>query len=230
MHRTTRWILLCVGVLLGAVAPLQADLVTITDYDILQAPLTGTGSWAHLYSGTITPTGSFTIDGFPADRGDYTGGSGTLNDGLPGTGTGDTQLLGNTVDFVPVITLNLDAFYSINTITLFSFDGGNSIPGVISSFDVTINGTTVTFATSEPTPNDEFVDLAGSALDGLVTDQIMLSNFVHDGSNGLPGFFAIGEVEIDGTPSGGGVPEPSALSLLGATMALATVRRRRRVA
>ncbi len=188
-------------VALSAIIAAGASAQTVTSYDITDAAESGFGGWGHTYGGTITNTGSGTANSFAFDRADYTGGSGTLNDGNNGTGTGDTQLFANNAQADPHITIYLDGSYTVDDITLFSFDGGNSIPGRISGCDVTINGVTVPFATSEPSTNDEFIDLSGSPLAGLATTQITLSNFTHDGGNGLDEMFSIAEITVSGSPA-----------------------------
>jgi len=173
----------------------------IARYDITDAARSGFGSaWAHTYDGLITNTGNFFANGRAFTRANYRGGSGTLNDGSPGTSIGDTQLFANNSDARPRITLHLNGNHFIEDITLFSFDDGNSIPGCIRSVDVTIGGLTETFVTSEPTTNDEFIDLTGSVLSTIPTNSILLSNFVHDGRpNGLSEMFCIGEIGLFGT-------------------------------
>ena len=172
----------------------------IATYDITDAARSGFGGgWAHTYNGTITDTGNFSANGVAFTRANYRNGSGTLNDGSPGTGAGNTQLFANNADARPRITLHLKGNHFVDDITLFSFDGSNSVPGSIRSVDVTIGGLTQTFATSEPTTNDEFIDLTGSVLGTIPTNTILLSNFVHDGRpNGLDEIFCIGEIGING--------------------------------
>jgi len=172
----------------------------IASYDIRDAARAGFGNWDHTYNGTIVDTGNFSANGVPFTRANYSGGSGTLNDGSPGTGAGNTQLFANNADARPVITLHLNGNHFIDDLTLFSFDSGNTIPGCIRSVDVTIGGLTQTFATSEPTTNDEFIDLTGSVLSTIPTNTVHLSNFVHDGRpNGLNELFCIGEIGLSGT-------------------------------
>ena len=196
---------------------------SIVSYDIDDAALSGFGGWSHLYDGSITTTGAFSAEGFAYTRGDYSGGSGTLNDGFAGNGVLDTQLFVMNDDAAPVITIYLDSIYTIDSLFLSGFDSGNSIPGQLLGWDLTINGITETFLSDNPTSVDESIDLAGSSLDGLAADQIILSNFSILGDNGLPSFFAIGEITVTGTA----VPEPtSTLVLVG--LGLAVIRRRNR--
>lgn len=171
----------------------------ISTYDIRDAARSGFGNWAHTYNGTIVDTGNFSANGFNFTRANYTGGSGTLNDGSQGTGPGDTQLFANNNDARPRITLHLNGNHFIDDITLYSFDSGNTIPGRIRSVDVTIGGLTGTFATTEPTTNDELIDLSNSILGTIPTNTIVLSNFTHDGGNSLNEMFCIGEIGLNGT-------------------------------
>lgn len=188
-----------IGLSVFALACAPAFAQTITSYDVEQAARSGFGNWDHLYSGTIVDTGNFTANGIAFTRADYSGGSGTLNDGLDGWSPSDTQLFANNADAQPKITLHLDNTYNITSITLFSFDGGNSIPGCISQCRVTIGNQSQDFTTSEQTANDEFIDLSNSPLSGLCTDTVTLSDFVHDGrQNGLSELFCIGEIRLRG--------------------------------
>ena len=52
--------------------------VPIIGYDILDAPAAGTGGWSHTYDGTYTLTRTDLFQG--GTVGNYSGGSGTLND------------------------------------------------------------------------------------------------------------------------------------------------------
>jgi hypothetical protein len=148
-------------------------------------------------------TGNFFADGIAFTRADYSGGSGTLNDGSPGTSPADTQLFANNSDARPVITIHLDGTYTIDEIILYSFDGGNSIPGAKASVEVEIGGQSQVFTTTDPGVNDELIDLTGSPLQNIPTNTVILKNFVHDGrNNGLPSLFCIGEIELSGNAGG----------------------------
>jgi hypothetical protein len=134
-----RWI---VPVTLVVVLVLAVDTraAVIATYDVANARESGFGSWAHVYdkSGIAGNTdGTF----------NYSGGSGTLNDGLLGTSHLDTQLF-YVPDF-PSITLHLDHATNVSEIKLFSFDAlHNRIPGNLASVDVTIGGVTVRVTTA----------------------------------------------------------------------------------
>ncbi|PQO28130.1 hypothetical protein [Blastopirellula marina] len=214
MTRATQFIVACVVVLIPTAGQLQAEMIAITSYDITDAARSGMGGWQHTYSGSIVDTGNYSASGLSFTRANYSGGSGTLNDGLEGTGASDTELFGLKSDVSPTFTLHLDGFFTISDIALLVVDSANSIPGHIAGFDVTILGITESFVTSEqPTLRDAFVDLTGSSLDGLVTNQIILSNFSHDNLGSFTQVFAIGEIEVQGSAASV-VPLPSSLALL----------------
>lgn len=174
----------------------------ITSYDITDAARTGFGGWGHNYGGSIVDTGSFSANGFAFTRADYSGGSGTLNDGSEGSSPGDTQLFANNANARPRITLHLDGSYAIASITLYSFDSGNTIPGTLVACDVTIGGQTQSFNTTEPTLHDEFIDLSNSPLGNIPTNTVILDNFVWGGNNGLNEMFCIGEIGLVGGSAG----------------------------
>jgi len=193
----------------------NAAVIDVTSYDIENTKLSGAGGWSHTYDGTIT------ADGLTYD---YTGGSGTLNDGLVGTSAADTHLF--EVQNNSAITLHLGESSMINTLSLFSYGPtSNGIPGNITGLDITINGVTEYFMTTGFGPSNaassnngrdhshELVDLSGSLLAGLVTDTIMLSGFTTE--NPYAAYYSISEVTVDGAAS---VPEPSSLALMGLGM------------
>lgn len=204
-----------------------AEPISITSYDITNARLSGTGNWHHTYNGSIQATG----------QGDnlynYTGGSGTLNDGIIGTGLDNTQLFVNSDN--SAITLYLGKSAVIDTLELFSFMSGNAIPGALSSLNVTINSITVNLATigfgDEHWLNDfinDRISLSGTALEGLITDTIILSGF----STLSPhtAMTAISEIKVYGTEveDSALISEPEGLILLAiGLIGLGLIRRRK---
>jgi hypothetical protein len=208
------------GVVLGVSGFVNAGLITISGYDIENASVSGTGGWGHTYNGTITPTSGSEVD--------YSGGSGTLNDGVIGTSMGTDQLFNYPADYSPIITIYLDGFYFLNNLLISGGNmGDNFIPGVLIGLDVKINSINESFVTASQglansvgIPVDDFVNFSGSTLDGLRTNKIILSNFVSTYDPSYPNVFSIAEITIDGTIDGTidrtfstSVPEPSTLAI-----------------
>jgi hypothetical protein len=202
--------------------------VGITGYDILNADVSGTGAWSHTYSGTITPT--------TGSLANYSGGTGTMADGvLAGTDHTNTQYF-TTQGANPQITLYLDGYYTISQIDFYGGDFGavnNSTPGAIIGMDITLNASTQTFATTPFGPQNcctlnlinDRVTITGSTLDGLVTNQIIISSVTSNRAGLFADDFSIAEIVIDGQRAS--VPEPSTLLLLGSGLVgLGFVRRR----
>ena len=206
---------------------LSAGPVVITGYDIDNTYISGTGDWAHTYSGAITPVSG--------DVANYTGGSGTLNNGVIEVDVDTTQLFNYPLDSSPVITLYLDDYYSLNSLLISGGDFlSNFVPGELAGLDVTIGSSTENFITSPQGINvdfrfaDDFVDFTGSSLDGLVTNQLKLSGF--NSNLNAHNSFSIAEITLDGT-SVESTPEPTSLAIFGIgalCMGAGAARRRRK--
>jgi hypothetical protein len=220
-----------VGILvLGTSQPAMADQVTITGYDIQNANLPGSGGWSHYYLGTITMTDpdAFWEEGLA----NYSGGTGTLANGIIESTEAQIQLFRTGAE--AVITLYLDAFYTINTIDIFGGDtSGNAIPGEIDGMNVTINSSTqqllgVGFGGNNAagTPRNDRFTLFGTSLEGLVTDRIVLSSIFEDGCCDA---YSIAEIGIEGSLAQvAPVPEPATLGLISVGAAFIGLRHRRR--
>ena len=207
-----------------------ADPVPIIRYDITGAAVSGAGLWAHVYSGSITSSG--TIAGIPVAN--YEGGTGTLNDGVIGTSAQTSHL------FVigpnsPVITLFFDRPYSLASISLYGGNiGDNAIPGAIESAvtvtrrrDITVTPSAVAFGpglSGIGIPVNDLLTLTGTALEGVFTDRLSLSGF-HSGYTSEP-LFSITEIVVEGDVAP--VPEPATLLLVGVGLAGAMSRRSRK--
>jgi hypothetical protein len=183
----------------------SSETLQIASYDIAQTPVSGFGCFFHNYTGTIIDTGH-TVSGSVICTADgighvlnYSNGSGTLNDGLFDT----THLLLTRTDdqgqpLQPVITLHLGGVFTINEVRLLK--GSNSFTN-ISGATVEINGSSVPL-NSTPIGGDPLnvlLDLRGTALTGIPTNQIILKNFSASFFGSPIDQFGLGEIEVDGT-------------------------------
>lgn len=194
--------------------PSQAQV--IMGYDLENAEISGFEGWKHSYNGSIVSDGT----GY-----DYTGGGGTLNDGLQGTGS-TTNHLFMVDDFQ--ITAHLDGYYNLSSISLLSdYVGRNTLPASLTGVNVTIGGVTqFTSLTKFGT-----VDLFGSlspTLSNISTNQFTLSGF----TGGQRGLGSIGELTVAGRQLSvlSAVPEPGtwAMMLIGFGGIGYAMRRRRK--
>jgi len=215
---------------LGLISSLAtAAPVTISSYDIESTYVSGTGGWKHDYTGTITPVSG--------DIANYSGGSGTLNDGVVGTHVLNTQLFNYPYDSSPVITLYFDDYYSLDSLLI---SGGdfiqNTIVGSLFALDVTIGSTTESFQTTEQGQTDgtryadDFVSFAGSSLEGLVTNQLTLSGFDSSWTINSANAFSITEITLDGSAISSSVSEPGTLALFSLGLAGLVFSRKKKLA
>ena len=201
-----RLVTIC-AIVFVVVGSAHGDMIAISSYDLMNTPASGYGNWGHTYDGSIVYNGSSY---------DYTGGSGTLNDGIIGTSYTNTHLFAN--GWAPVITLNLEDISNIGSLSLYSYaTSGNFIPGSLTGMTVTLEtGESGFFNTSGFGPVNssngmhvhEFIDFSGSGLAGIWTPTISLSGFTTGGVH-WTGHFGISEITVDGTV----IPAPGALLL-----------------
>lgn len=215
---------------LFAIVSASAHAQTIDTYDIQNGRPTGTGvDWLWNYSGTITPSAS------SPGLYDYTGGRGTLNDGIV------PQQHENIQGFIPsdntVLTLHLSGASVINEINFYSMLGTNVLAGNLSGATISYGGVSVALQSSDwggncgyTLCNDRF-SLANTALAGLSTDVITFSNFTSVSYPGYGGSFPVGEITLSGTTIPA-VPEPANIGMLLVGLGLTgfMIRRRNRKA
>jgi len=197
-----------------------AQAVSVTSYDIVNARPSGFGGWSHDYTGAMLAKANGTFD--------YTGGSGSLNDGVIPLGLAGMQLfnLGDNV----TIKLHLDGPATLQSISLFGANGsGNSIPGTLTGWSVSIGASTQAFSSTAFGPRcagtlcNDSVSLVGTGLDLIATDTVTLSGF----QGGWSHYFSIAEVGLTGVAVAA-VPEPETYALMfGGLLAVGFVARRR---
>lgn len=171
-------------------SPMTKATPIIIGYDIENATLSGQGNWSHSYNGTIVTTGSQT--------GNYSGGSGTLNNGVIENSHRGSQLFNFPSAHNPVITLFLDDFYTLSSLSLHSGNWGNTIPGEMTGLSVTLDGISAFFTTSHISPTyTEFVDFTSSALASISVNTVILSGFTSTWST--YNTFNISEITLSGT-------------------------------
>jgi hypothetical protein len=201
----------------AALAP-AARAQSIKSYDITHAMSSVGSGWSNTYSGAITTTGSGLS---------YTGGGGTLNDGLMPTSSSNNQLFMTSMG--TTITLHLNSTYYLSEIDLF---GGaflkNAFPGTLTGATVTVGSLSLALSSVGFGGSclkgfcDDRLRLTGTALGLLATDTITLSNF----RGGNLGYFNLAEVGVIGVLAS--VPEPATWAMLLAGLATLGWAARRR--
>jgi len=213
--------------------PPLAGAQVITSYDLTFARASGYGGWTNTYNGTISPA---SVAGFYS----YTGGSGTLNDGIVSTSASNNQLFtltngsgGPVVS--PTITLHLDASYFITGIEVFG-GGPGSPPGNYyfgNLAGATFNfgqGSSLALGSTDFGPAnligghsiDDLFSFANTSFASIATNTITLGNFQLDTQVAA---FGVTEIKVFGLAT----PEPHTVALLAAgLLAVGWIARQRR--
>ncbi|MDO8069952.1 PEP-CTERM sorting domain-containing protein [Janthinobacterium sp. SUN176] len=219
-------IFLRVAAIFLALTCASANAQTIVTYDIKNGRAKDAGNWNNNYDGTLTrvhPTLDLIYD--------YSGGKGSLNDGIVPSGVESTQFIYSPDN--PIITLHLSGQSIIHEMNFYSMlHAGNVSAGNLSGAKISfgdqslyLNATNWGPKCSSNLCNNGF-SFAGTALEGIATDVITISDFKNIG-NGLP-LYAIGEIVLNGSLVSP-VPEPSTYGmLLVGIVAIGLQARRRR--
>jgi opacity protein-like surface antigen len=197
----------------------------VTGYDIANARTSGYGGWSHTYSGAITSAGG--------GLSNYTGGNGTLNDGIVSANESSNQLFQLTDNTSITLHLNSPTFLSELNIFGASGNNGNSIPGTLIGATLSFGGISQVLSSTAWGPacaaalcNDRF-SFAGTSLASIATNFITLSNFqVAPGAWST--YFNASEISISGVAAVSPVPEPETYAMLLAGLGLMGGMARRR--
>ncbi len=194
---------------------------SIIGYDALNVRASGYGNWDHVYTGNISDNGDDTFN--------YSDGGGTLNDGYLPVDQHNNQLF--SIGDASVLTLHFsDQRYFSEIAILAGYPSGNSIPGTITGFTVTIGAVSVALQSTGSGPGCanlwcNGVLLGGTALAGVATDTISLSKF----TGGYSDYFSAGEITAHGVPDmPAPVPEPESYAMLLTGLGLLGFMARRR--
>lgn len=202
-----------------ASSPAQAatsEPIKVVSYDVLQTPRSGWGCWTHEYTGAIanvgrTVSGSVVCSADGNQIANYTGGSGTLNDGLTMTTTSTEHLFvmrpgDDGLPIQPEITPRFADPVFIDRIVI---HGGSSIfAGGIDTATVRIGDQQATI-TATPSgqpnpvgvPSDDILDLTGTSLSTIPTTEATVKEVVTSFFGSPFDQLAIAEITVEGRPA-----------------------------
>jgi hypothetical protein len=186
----------------------EPTAIPISSYDIEATAATGWGGWSFDYTGSVTDTGRRIDSWNPYMIADHAGGSGTLNDGTVQVG----QLFTNRLDLDgvrvnPRIVLHLAQPAMIDSIELIGDTGGYSwAAGFTTRVKAEIGDASVTVDTVGYGPTGYFgnplndrVVLGDTALAGIATDTVVLTDFEVTWPYGEIDQWVIAEIQVIGT-------------------------------
>ncbi|MGK5041852.1 PEP-CTERM sorting domain-containing protein [Janthinobacterium sp. GB1R12] len=189
----------------------------VKTYDVINAASAPDGSIdSNFYTGSVTSgTGGF----------NYTGGSGTLNDGIT-DGTTSQLIQGGGATMV---TLHLSGKTILSGIDIWGAPAfWDPFQSMLSNVSVTINGQSLLFTSAGRNCAvgicQAINSFSGTIFDGIVTDTVVLGRFM---SHAYDRSFRINEITVNGVSA---VPEPEtyAMMLLGLGVIGFTARRAKR--
>lgn len=189
----------------------------VKTYDIVNTLGAANGSIdSSFYTGTV----AFVNGGF-----NYTGGSGTLNDGIT-DGTTSQLFQGGGAT---TVTLHLSGNSRLNGIDIWGAPAfWDPFQSMLSNVAVTINGQSLLFTSAGRNCAagicQAINSFSGTIFDGIVTDTVVLSRFL---THGYDRSFRITEIAVNGVSA---VPEPEtyAMMLLGLGLIGFTAHRAKR--
>ena len=211
--------LLALATLFSAIGA-QARTVEVSGYDISGVWPVGTGGYSYVYDGSVTmrPQGFYL----------YSGGGGSLNDGVVPTSNVGAMMIGTVSPKDKSITLHLSGQSVLSEINMFSESNTSGVyAGALTGATITINGVSVALTSSawgsgcaRYLCNDTF-SLAGTALAGMTTDTVVLTKF-----RAAAGYFTMAEINVNGAIPA--VPEPQTYAMMIAGIGLLGFIARRR--
>ncbi|MGF6115965.1 hypothetical protein ABIE30_003038 [Janthinobacterium lividum] len=198
---------------------------TIVTYDVTNGRAQNAGHWSNNYNGEITPATPGSNWNY-----NYTGGSGSLNDGVIPNSIESTQFIYAPEN--PIITLHLSGKTIVSEMNFYSMlYAWNGSAGNLSGATVSFGGQSLYMDSPNWGPrcssylcNNRF-SFAGTALEGVATDVITISGFkTKVASDPL---YSIGEITLNGSLVSP-VPEPSTYGMFFVGMVVLVLRARRK--
>ncbi len=166
----------------------------IIGYDIFNTTPSGFGGWVHDYTERASNANGGLVN--------YEGGTGTLADGIFGISTSSTQLF--SINNNTSITVFLDDYYLLESISLFGGATNNQISGniAIASFSTELESASLTslsfgeVSTASQAVNDRFILSNTSAFKDQRVNQFTISNIGTTGLGHFSDYYSITEIQV----------------------------------